>query len=80
MSKLQRKWETDQDSFEVISKESFDTLYRNKQFTDGPLAVDPSKWEEEFGPYNPHRWAFGQTVDKQFVCCDVAAKAEKGGS
>ena len=75
--RLQRKWEDDQQSFQVLSKADFDEHYRFKHFCDGPLQSNPGHWLGEFGPYNPHRWVFGQLHGGRFVCCDVAAEAAK---
>ncbi len=77
MSQRTYKWETDRDSFEVLSKKDFDDLFHNKKFSEGPMCRFPSKFANEFGPYNPHRWAFGQLTDGRFVCCDTAAKEKE---
>ncbi|KKM93804.1 hypothetical protein LCGC14_1204690 [marine sediment metagenome] len=75
---LEIKWEYDRGSFETMSKPEFDRLARDKQFIDGPMSSCPSRWLREFGPYSPQRFAFGELMDGQFVCCDVAAQAAGG--
>lgn len=74
---LQRKWEGDHKAFTILTKDVFDELCDAKQFVDGPIVSEPSKWMNEFGPYNPHRWAFGLLNDGRYVCCDTTAKAVK---
>ena len=71
MGKLEAKWEQDPDSFEKLSKQDFDQLFYDKKFTTGPMVSSPSKWGLEFGPYDPHRWAFGELPDNRFVCCNT---------
>ena len=73
MSSLKNRWENDRESFTELPKTEFDKLFRDKQFIDGPVASGSNKFMKEFGPYNPHRWAFGELVDNRLVCCDVAA-------
>jgi hypothetical protein len=75
---IQDKWERNQKAFEVLSKKEFDILYNEKRFVEGPLVSKSSKWGLEFGPYNPHRWAFGELNDGRLVCCDTAAETAGG--
>lgn len=71
-------FEMSYDSFACLPREEFDALARGGQFIEGPVVANPPKWMTEFGPYNPHRWAFGRLQDGRLVKCDVAAAA-KGG-
>jgi len=65
------KWKNNREAFEVLTKDEFDKLYREGRFVNGPKVEEPSSWMKEFGPYNPHRWAFGQLDDDRYVRCDV---------
>ncbi len=78
MSNLRYEWETNHGAFEILTKEAFDKLFRDGQFSEAPLISEPSKWSLEFGPYDPHRWAFGELNDGRLVCCDTTAKAAGG--
>lgn len=71
LSNLETKWEQDHASFAELSKEEFDELCRAGAFVVGPVVGAPSKWCREFGPYNPHRWAFGELSDGRFVSCEL---------
>ncbi len=68
---IEQKWEKNPDDFEKLEKEEFDHLCRSKQFTEGPLIVEPSKFDQEFGPYCPDRLAFGQLKDGRLVQTNV---------
>lgn len=80
MSNLHYEWENNHDAFECLTKKAFDKLCNEKQFIQEPVVSNPSKWMSEFGPYDPHQWAFGQLTDGRFVCCNVAAEAAGGES
>ena len=66
--------EQDHNSFEIVPKQVFDQIFRDKKFVSGPIVSSPSKWGAEFGPYDPHRWAFGELSDDRFICCDTVKK------
>ncbi len=70
---LENKWEQDHAAFTELSKIEFVHLCRAGAFVAGPMVETPSKWMREFGPYNPHRWAFGELSNGRFVSCDTTA-------
>jgi hypothetical protein len=54
----------------LLTKEEFDSLFREKQFDDGP-------YKDNFGngngePYNPNRQAFGKLKDGRIVYCELS--------
>ncbi len=77
MASLESLWEHHHEEFEKLDKVEFDRLSNSKEFTSGPLISTPTAWGQEFGPYNPHRWAFGILRDGRKMCCDIAAEAEE---
>ena len=64
-------WQNHRDWFTEIGKGDFDALCRTGQFSDGPTVRDLTAWAKEFGPYSPHRWAFGELKDRRRVCAQV---------
>lgn len=77
---VRHKWQRDACKFEVLQNKEFDRLCDKNQFIEGPFISKASKWMSEFGPYNPHRWAFGKLGDGRLVCCDTAAEAAEAES
>ena len=68
---MKTKWKNDRDAFTVLTKDEFDKLCRAKKFVKGPIVENPSEWGNEYGPYNPHRWAIGLLDDGRYICCDI---------
>lgn len=68
---LTDRYEVHPDTFVELPKAEFDQLYRDGSFEDGPLVAEKSHFADEFGPYDPHRWAFGRLQDGRLVKCDT---------
>ncbi len=75
--KLSSDWEHNAPLYGKLSKVEFAALYHDGQFKSEPLQAKPSKWMQEFGPYDPKRPAFGILKDGQKVWCDTAEKEEE---
>ncbi len=77
MASLESLWKHHHEEFEKLDKVEFNRLREDAEFVSGPLIGTPTAWGQEFGPYNPNRWAFGILRDGRKVCCDIAAEAGK---
>ena len=64
-------FEYDFDNFEALDKEEFDKLHKAGEFETGPLLENHGKWIQQYGPYNPNKWAFGMLKGDRYVKCDV---------
>ena len=64
-------WENENNKFIKLDKKEFDALCKTKEFEEGPLLAESSSWMNEFGPYNPHKNAFGKLKDGRLVYIDI---------
>lgn len=60
MLPIEETWANNRDSFVELSKAEFDELVRSGKFSKGPLQARHSQFMQEFGPYSPGTWVFGE--------------------
>ena len=69
---VQKQFEANPEAFALMTKAVFDRLARDHKFAEGPYRETFGDWYEQYGPYVPHRWAFGRLKDGRLVKADVA--------
>ncbi|MEK6914235.1 MAG: hypothetical protein AABW83_01150 [Nanoarchaeota archaeon] len=60
---------------ELLEKEEFNSLCRNKDFIDGPFKESLGDGYGE--PYNPNRQVFGRLKDGRIVYCELSDSAQE---
>ena len=69
--KIKQAWESKRDSFVELPRAEFDELAQSDKFVKGPLRTEHSRFMQEFGPYSPEQWAFGELEDGKRVCVKI---------
>lgn len=68
---IEKVWESSRDSFINLLKAEFDELARSGKFARGPLKAGHSRFMQEFGPYSPGTWVFGELEGGKLVCVEI---------
>lgn len=65
------RWENHSGDFTRITKAEFNAYAKENSFAVGPIVEGKTDWAKVFGPYDPHRHAFGQLSSGEFVYTDT---------